>query len=224
MHEAAFRTGDYGDAEALLEAARRRAEADGDQAVEAGVLDGLGWLMHFRALDRDREGADPDAEEVLFQRSLAIRRELGDQAGTAASLFGLALVHQVLRHDSAAAIPYLREALELADAHADALLRSECHRHVGFHYLVAEVKPEEAVHHLRRSLELRHEWGDPRWVPSGTLALGWAELVAGQRAEGIEHIREGAREARDAGLSARRIQAAEDWVRRAEAGEVPFAR
>jgi tetratricopeptide (TPR) repeat protein len=131
MYEAAFRTGDYDDAKAMLTAALRHAEADGDQAVEAGALDGLAWLMHFRALDRDREEADPDAEEALFQRSLAIRRELGDQAGTAASLCGLALAHQVLRQDSAAAIPYLREAMKLADAHADALLRSECHRHVG---------------------------------------------------------------------------------------------
>jgi tetratricopeptide (TPR) repeat protein len=223
MYEGAFRTGEYDDAEAMLTAALRRAEADGDRAVEAGALDQLGWLMHFRVLDRNREGADPEAEEALFQRSLAIRRELGDQAGTAASLFGLALVHQVLRQDSAAAFPYLREAMELADAHADALLRSECHRHVGFHYLVGDVNLEAAVHHLRRSLELRHEWGDPRWVPSGTLALGWAELAAGRRTEGTELIRHAAREARDAGLSERRIQAAEDWVRRAEAGETPFA-
>jgi hypothetical protein len=224
MFEAAFRTGDYGDAETLLEAARRRAEADDDQAAEAGSLDRLAWLMHFRALDRDREGADPDAEEALFQRSLAIRRELGDQAGTAASLFGLGLVDQVLRRDSAAAIPYFREAMELADEHADALLRSECHRHVGFHHCVGDVSPEEAVRHLRISLELRHQWGDPRWVPSGTLALGWAELAAGRRVEGIELIRLAALQAREAGLSTRRIHEAEVWVRRAEAGETPFAR
>ena len=224
MFEAAFRTGDYDDAEALLEAARRRAEADGDRVAEAGSLDRLAWLMHFRALDRNREGADPDAEEVLFERSLAIRRELGDQAGTAASLFGLGLVHQVLRGDSAAAIPYFREAMELADEHADALLRSECHRHVGFHHLVGDVQLEEAVRHLRLSLDLRHRWGDPRWVPSGTLALGWAELAAGRRAEGIELVRQAALQARDAGLTARRIHDAEDWVRRAEAGETPFAR
>jgi hypothetical protein len=37
-------------------------------------------------------------------------------------------------------------------------------------------------------------------------------------------IRQAASEARDAGLSARRIHAAEDWVRRAEEGETPFAR
>ncbi len=85
------------------------------------ALDGLAWLTHFRALDRDREEAHPDAEEALFQRSLAIRRELGDQAGTAASLFGLALVHQVLRQDSAAAIPYLREAMKLAGCRAERL-------------------------------------------------------------------------------------------------------
>jgi tetratricopeptide (TPR) repeat protein len=224
MFEAAFRTGAYDDAESILEEARRRAEADGDRAAEAGTLDRLAWLMQFRALDRDREGADPDAEEALFQRSLAIRRELGDQAGTAASLFGLGLVHQVLRRDSAAAIPYFREAVKLADEHADALVRSECHRHVGFHYLVGDMRPEEAVRHMRRSLELRHQWGDPRWVPSGTLALGWAELAAGRRSEGIEHIRQAAREARDAGLAERRIRDAEDWVRRAEAGEMPFAR
>jgi tetratricopeptide (TPR) repeat protein len=222
MYEGAFRTGDYGDAEMMLEAARRRAEADGDRGALAAAIDRLGWLMHFRALDRDREGADSDAEEALFQQSLDIRRELGDQAGVAASLFGLALVHQVLRQQSAAALPYLREALELAELHADPLLRSECHRHVGFHYLVVEVKPEDAVRHLRRSLELRHQWGDPRWVPSGTLALGWAEFAAGSREEGIEHIRQAARQARAAGLSPRRVEAAEDWVRRAEAGEVPF--
>lgn len=225
LYEAAFRTGDYNGVEALLESARARAEAAGDRAVEAGALDRLGWLLHFRALDRDRSSADADAEEALFQRSLAIWRDIEDRAGTAGSLFGLGLVRQVLRGDGPAAFPYFREALELAEAHADALLRSECHRHMGFHHLAGEEqRPEEAARHLRRSLELRHEWGDPRWVPSGTLALGLAELAAGRRTEGTELIRQAAREARDAGLTVQRIQAAEDWVRRAEAGDVPFAR
>jgi hypothetical protein len=223
MYEAAFRTGDYTDAEWMLEAAQRRAEADGDRATTAGALDRLGWLMHFRALDRNREGADPDAEAALFQRSLAIRRDLGDQAGVAAALFGVGLVHQVLLREPASAFPFFHEAVDLADEHADALLRSECHRHVGFHYLVGDRQPEEAVRHLRRSLELRHEWGDPRWVPSGLLALGWAELVAGRRVEGTELIRQAAHAARASGLSERRIREAEDWVRRAEAGETPFA-
>jgi len=223
MYEAAFRTGDYSNAETMLEATQSRAAAEGDRATEAGALDRLAWLMHFRALDRNREGADPDAEEALFRRALAIQQELGDQAGIAAALFGLGLVHQVLRRDPTAAFAFFQEAVELADQHADALLRSECHRHVGFHYLVGDRQPEQAVWHLRRSLELREEWGDPRWVPSGMLALGWAELAAGRRVEGTELIRHAARAARDAGLSEQRIRDAEDWLHRAESGETPFA-
>lgn len=223
MIEAGFRTGEYDAATELLEAALRRAQADGDRAAEAGALDQLGMLMHFQALDRDREGAEPEAEEALFQRALTIRRELGDQAGVAASLFGVGMVHQVLRRDWATAMPYFREALALAEEHADALLRSECHRHVGFFYVSEDVQPEEALRHLRTSLDLRREWGDPRWVPSGTFVLGMAELAAGRRDEGVGHIRRAVREARDAGLSERRIQSYEDWLRRAEAGETPRA-
>jgi len=223
-HEAAFRDGPYEDARALLEAALQRAQADGDRATEAGALDQLGWLLHFRTLDGDLDGAEPEAERSLFERALAIRRELGDLAGTAASLFGIGLVHQVLRRDWDAAMPCFREALALADEHANALVRSECHRHVGFYFMVEDVRPEEALRHLRISLELREQWGDPRWVPSGTLALGHAELVAGMRAEGIEHIRQAVQQSREAGLSPRRIQSAEDWLRRAEAGETPGSR
>jgi tetratricopeptide (TPR) repeat protein len=217
--DAAFRTGEYGGPEALLQEALRLARADGDRAAEAGTLDRLGWLLHFQALDRDLEGAEPEAEEALFQEALAIRRELGDLAGTAASLFGAGLVHQVLRRDWTAAMPYYREALQLADQHADALVRSECHRHVGFYYAVEDVQPEEAVRHLRTSLDLRERWGDPRWVPSGTFALGMAEVGAGRRSDGIALIRRSIQQARDAGLSERRIRSFEDWLRRAEAGE-----
>jgi tetratricopeptide (TPR) repeat protein len=217
--EAAFRTGEYRGPEVVLREALRLARADGDRATEAGALDRLGWLLHFEALDRDLEGAEPEAEEALFQEALAIRRELGDLAGTAASLFGVGLVHQVLRRDWKAAMPYFREALELADQHADALVRSECHRHVGFYHAFEDVQPEEAVRHLRTSLDLREQWGDPRWVPSGTFALGMAELGADRRAEGIALIRRSVEQGRDAGLSERRIRSFEDWLRRAEAGE-----
>lgn len=219
--EAAFRTGEYERPEQLLRDALRRARADGDRATEAGALDRLGWLLHFQALDGDLDGARPDAEEDLFQQALAIRRELGDPAGIAASLFGVGLVHQVLRRDWNAAMPCFREALDLADRHADPLVRSECHRHVGFYYAIEDVQPEEAVRHLRTSLELREQWGDPRWLPSGTFALGMAELGAGRREEGIALIRRSIEQARDANLSARRIRSFEDWLRRAEAGETP---
>ena len=221
--EAGFRTGEYGRAEAMLDAALERARAAGDRAAEAGALDRLGWLMHLRTLDHGLDGAEPEAERALFERALAIRRELGDAAGVAAALFGIGLVHQVLRRDWETAMPFYREALALAEEHADALLRSECHRHVGFFH-VQHGRPDEGLRHLRISLELREECGDPRWVPSGKLGLGMAELVAGMRAEGVEHIRQAAEQARAAGLSQRQIQSAEDWLRRAEAGETPGTR
>jgi len=221
-YEAGFRSGDYAPAEDLLQEALRRARADGDRATEAGALDRLGWVMHFRALDGNRAEADTEAEESLFQQGLAIRRELGDPAAIAASLFSLSLVHQVLRRDAVAAMPYLWQALDLADAHADALLRSECHRHVGFYYARDDVQPEEAVRHLQISLELRHEWGDPRWIPSGTFVLGMAQLGAGRAAEGVALIRQAVAESRDAGLSEHRTRGMEDWLRRAEAGETPW--
>jgi tetratricopeptide (TPR) repeat protein len=224
LTEAAFRTGEYAGAAALLRAALGRAEADGDRAVEAAALDRLGWLLHFGAIDRGLERADADAEEALFQRALTIRRELGDPAGTAASLFGVGLVHQVLRRDWVTAMPYFREALALAEEHGDELTRSEVHRHIGFSHLVHDGQLDEALRHLRISLDLREQRGDPRWTPSGTLALGQAQLVAGNRAEAVRLLRAAVRQSREAGLRQRRIEQAEDWLRRAESGEVPDLR
>jgi tetratricopeptide (TPR) repeat protein len=222
-NEAAFRTGDFDAAGPLLEEARRRAEAADDRKAEAGALDQLGWLMHFRALAAGIENADPDAEEALFQRALAIRREIGDQAGIAGSLFGLGLVHQVLRGDWEAAMPCYGEALALAEEHGSDLLRSECHRHVGFFYVYIDGQLEEGIRHLQASLDLRERWGDERWTPSGLLALGQAKALAGRRDEALGHFRESVRRAQAAGLSGRYLDAAEEELRRAEAGEPPAA-
>jgi tetratricopeptide (TPR) repeat protein len=222
--EAAFRTGDYADIQTRLQAARVRAGADGDRATKAAALDRLGWLLHFQALDHGVEHADADAEEALFQQALAIRRDIQDPAGVAGSLFGVGLVQQVLRRDWDAAMPYFWEALALADQHGDELTRSEVHRHVGFFYLVNDVQPDRALHHLRISLQLRERHGDPRWIPSGTLALGQGELAAGNRAEAIRRLREAVGQARAAGLRQRRIDQAEEALRRAEAGGPPTHR
>jgi tetratricopeptide (TPR) repeat protein len=217
--EAGFRTGDYEGIKETLEEARDRAVADGDRATEAAAIDRLGMLMHFRALDRDRESADAVAEEALFLQALAIRREIGDPAGTAESLFDVGLVHQVLRRNWDDAMPYFLEAMTLAEEHGDALLRSEVHRHIGFHYMVFDVQPAKALDHLRRSFELRDEYGDPRWIPSGTVAIGLAELVAGNREVTIGQLRLALRQMREVGIHARRIERAEELLRRAESGE-----
>lgn len=224
MIEAAFRTGDYTDAEAMLQSALVRARADGDRFTESAGLDRLGWLMHFQALDQGLDQADADAEEALFQQALAIRRDIEDLAGVAGSLFGVGLVHQVLRRDWDAAMPYYWEALALADEHGDEITRSEVHRHVGFFYLVRDVQPDKARHHLRISQQLREVHGDPRWIPSGTLALGQAELRLGNRAEAVRHLREAVRQAREARLRRERIEAAEESLRRAESEDPPDRR
>jgi pentatricopeptide repeat protein len=217
MLDAAFRTGEYDEAEQIFRELMDRARADGDRALEAAVLDRRGMLMHFQALDGDLEKADSAAEEELFQRALAIRRELDDPAGTAESLFGVGLVHQVLREDWDAAMPYYWEALELAEEHGDLLLRSEVHRHVGFYYAMSDLRSDKALEHLRISHELRAALGDPRWIPGGTIALGIAELADGLREQGLAHVREAVRQAHEAGLSEQRIAWMEQFLRNAEA-------
>jgi tetratricopeptide (TPR) repeat protein len=217
MVEAAFRTGDYEAAERTFQELLTLARADGDRALEAAVLDRQAMLMHFRALDDDLGKADSDGEEALFQQALEIRRDLGDSAGTAESLFGIGLVHQVLRQDWDTAMPYYWEALDLADRHGDLLLRSEVHRHVGFYYATSDLQSDKALEHLRISHELRAELGDPRWIPGGTIALGIAELADGLREQGLAHVRESIDQARQAGLSAHRLAWMQQFLAKAEA-------
>src|SRR5690349_8870971 len=212
MIEAAFRTGDYEAAERTFQELLTRARADGDRTLEAAVLDRQAMLMHFRALDGDLDKADSEGEEALFHQALEIRRDLGDSAGTAESLFGVGLVHQVLRQDWAAAMPYYWEALDLADRHGDLLLRSEVHRHVGFYYAMSDLQSDKALEHLRISHELRAELGDPRWIPGGTVALGIAELADGLREQGLAHVREAVAQAREAGLSPHRVAWMQDFL------------
>ncbi|HEX3593002.1 MAG TPA: hypothetical protein VHV74_25530 [Pseudonocardiaceae bacterium] len=214
LQEAAFRTGAYDEAEELLRGALDRV-AD-DRATEAEILLRLGWLMHFQALDRGRDTTYAAEENSLFQLALAVFRDIGDEGGMAGALFGLGLVRQVLRRDSAGAFPYFREALAHAE-HADLITRSEIHRHIGFHHVVGDVRPDEARSQLRISQRLREEHGDPRWIPSGLAALGEAELGCGDRDAGLRRLRDAVRQARAARLAPGRVASVEETLREAEA-------
>ena len=216
MVEAAFRTGDYPLARQILEAAREHARQEGDRAAEAAALTRLGMLVHFAALGDDLARADWATEERLFQEALAIQREVGDPAGAAESLFGLGLVHQVLRGDWATAMPLYREALILAEQHADEIVRSEVHRHLGFYYVYVAGDTDTGLRHLRMSQVLRERYGDPRRVATGTLALGEAELAAGNRPEALRLLHEAVHQAHAVGLSAQRVGWAEQALRDAE--------
>jgi tetratricopeptide (TPR) repeat protein len=212
--EAYFRTGDYDRVARLLEEALAASREAGSRSAEASTLAQQGLLLHYRAIElapEERAAIDPAAEQQLFERALAIRRELDETEGIAESLFQLGLVHQVLRRDGVTAAPYFHEALELVSAEPDAdpLLRSEIHRHVGFDLLLREQRHDDALDHLRTSLELRRGLAEPGWTVSGLVALAMAERETGRLDDGRAHAREALELARAEGLRERHREAAE---------------
>jgi tetratricopeptide (TPR) repeat protein len=216
---ASFGVGDFDDAQTKLESARQQAVADDDRRIEAAALDKLAMVLHYRALENNRDASHADVEEAMFRQALAMHREIDDLAGVAESLFGVGLVHQVLRRDWGTAMPYFRQALALADQHADAYVRSECYRHVGFYYFAEEHDVDKALEYLHTSQRLREQWGDPRSVSGGTLAIGQIELLAGRHADAAGHLRLAVEQMQRAGVGARHAQEGAEWLRRAEAGE-----
>jgi tetratricopeptide (TPR) repeat protein len=224
LTEAAFRTGEFTEAERLFGEARTLAERDGDREAEALAVGGLGMAHHYRNIAKLVGGttpadADVAVEEDLMRRALAIWQDIGDPAGTARALFGVGLVFQVLRGDWAAAMPFFWQSFGLAEAveeNGDLYGRSEIHRHLGFYYLVEDVRPEEAVRQLGHSLALREKLGDPRRIPSALVALGEAEMAAGDLQRAVELLSRAVAAARDADLLPWRIQDAEENLRKAE--------
>jgi tetratricopeptide (TPR) repeat protein len=224
LADAAFRTGDFGKARELLEAAQSEAAQGADVSEQASAFDALGMLAHYENITTLMGGsavseADIDAEERLFRQALACWQQLGEPAESAQSLFGLGLVYQVLHSDWTTAMPYYWQALGLVAGQqaAEPYLRSEVHRHVGFYFLVEASQPAEAVRHLQISLDLREELADPRRIPSGLVALAEAQLEAGDRDRAIELLGRAVAQSRDAGLLPERIKDAERALAEAEA-------
>jgi tetratricopeptide (TPR) repeat protein len=221
LAEAYLRTGDYDAVDLVAERALARAAASGDRRAEAAALSLQGMTLHFRAIDvpaDQRSTIDPGPEETLFERALAVRRELGDVEGIAESLFQLGLVHQVLRQDLEAGAPCFREALALVERvpDADLLLRSEIHRHVGFDLLLREERHEAALEHLRTSLDLRLQLPERGWAVSALVALSLGERLAGRAEVAVACSREALELARDEDLRPRFLTGAEDALCAAE--------
>jgi hypothetical protein len=225
LTEASFRTAHFADAERLFTEARDLAARDGDRDGEALAITGLGMTWHGRNITRLVDGAalsdaDVAAEEELMRRALDAWRETGNAAGAARALFGVSLVFQVLRRDWDAGMPYLWQAFGLAEAveeSGDLYGASEIHRHLGFYYLHKDVRPREAVRQLGHSLALRERLGDLRRVPSALVALGQAELAAGDPRRAAEFLYRAAELAHAADLLPWRIRDAEQTLAEAEA-------
>ena len=225
LTEASFLTAEFAEAERLFTEARDLATRDGDLQCEALAITGLGMTSHGRNIMRLADGAAPSdadvaAEEELMRRALAAWQETGDAAGTARALFGVSLVFQVLRRDWDAGMPYLWQAFGLAEAveeSGDLYGASEIRRHLGFYYLYKDVRPGEAVRQLGHSLALRERLGDLRRVPSALVALGRAELAAGDPRHAAGFLFRAVELARAAGLLPWRIREAEQALAEAEA-------
>ena len=225
LTEASFLTAEFAEAERLFTEARDLATRDGDRKCEALAITGLGMTSHGRNIMRLADGAAPSdadvgAEEELMRRALAAWQETGDAAGTARALFGVSLVFQVLRRDWDAGMPYLWQAFGLAEAveeSGDLYGASEIRRHLGFYYLYKDVRPGEAVRQLGHSLALRERLGDLRRVPSALVALGRAELAAGEPRRAAGFLFRAVELARAAGLLPWRIREAEQALAEAEA-------
>jgi tetratricopeptide (TPR) repeat protein len=216
--DAAFISDDYERAENLLTAAHDEAVRLGDDATRATVTCRLGMVMHYRALQDEITEQATVAEEALFHEALDVGRSLDDANVITEALFGLGIVHQVLRSDWPAAMPYFREALSLVDAGAgDLLTQAEVHRHMGFYYLVENVLPAKAVDHLETSLRLRERHGDQRRLPTAYLALGRAHIAAGRHDNGVHLLRQAAQTMRSEGFKPFWVELCEDVVRDAEA-------
>jgi len=229
--DAGFQTGDFAPARELLGQAQEQAASAADTVSLASALNGLAMVAHHENLMLLIGGGVPAdseiaAEEQLFRRALAEGQQSGDAACTAHSLFGLGLVFQVLRQDWMTAMPFYWQALGLVTAPGSDVgryLRSEVHRHVGFYFAVEDVQPREAVRHLQISLDLREELGDPRYIASGLLALGEAELSAGNPDRAVELLTKAVDLARAEKLLPHRLEDAERALRDARAARDPAA-
>jgi tetratricopeptide (TPR) repeat protein len=224
LTEASFLTADFAEAERLFTEARDLAAGEGDRDAEALAISGLGMTRHGRNVallvgGTKLSDTDVAAEEELMRQALAAWQESGDAAGTARALFGMSLVFQVLRRDWEAGMPYLWQAFGLAEAveESDLYGASEIHRHLGFYYLYKDVRPKEAVRQLEHSLKLREQLGDLRRVPSALVALGQAELAAGDPRRAAGFLYRAAELARAGSLLPWRIQDAETTLAEAEA-------
>jgi hypothetical protein len=223
--EGSFRTGDFAEAERLFTDARELAARDGDGECAALAVTGLGITAHSRNINLLADGgklSDDDiaGEESLMRDALAAWEKTGNAAGTARALWGLSLVFQVLRHDWNGGMTYLWPAFGLAEAveeAGDLYGASEIHRHVGFYYLYRDLRPAEAVRRLGQSLALRERIGDLRRVPSALVALGHAELAAGDARRAAACAYRAVELARAGGLLEWRLRSAEEILAKADA-------
>jgi tetratricopeptide (TPR) repeat protein len=211
--EAAYRTGDFAAVEALLYEALAAAAAEGDCRAEADAVDQVGLLAYRRAaqLPRDEQwSADVEQIRQLFERALAIRREIGDHRGVAESLFNIGRLLQVLRRDGDAASRLLEQALAMLQPANAPVLLGDIHLHIGAHVQHWGSGPGAAMPHYERTVELWRAHADPALLVVALVTLAWCELQAGRLNRAVEHAGEAVDLAHASGMRDRYVRRAED--------------
>jgi tetratricopeptide (TPR) repeat protein len=172
-----------GDADALIEADRVV------DALEAATALARGKVRHRRFLhERDRPDTTPvedPAELPLFERALELYRALGDGRGEAEALFWIGCLHQVVRHDNAAAVPLLERSAQTDDPST----RSEALRHLGIAAFAAG-RLDEARERLEESSRLRRIAGALPGVASNLVGLAYVAAAQNRRADAFAALDE----------------------------------
>ncbi len=155
-----------------LQRAMDLASADGGAAL-AGVAHGLGVLMDARG--------EPDAARRLFERSLAIWRELGDRDMQARELnsLGIALHHL---GDLEAARPLLEESIAIARDLGNQVRLAAGLTNLG-QLESAAGNFDRATQALREALRIDNEQGDLLGIALDHQSLALVSLRAGRPAE-----------------------------------------
>jgi tetratricopeptide (TPR) repeat protein len=162
-------------------------------AVEAELALARGRIIHGRFLQQREEDPslareDPD-ELTLFERAAELYRALGDARGEGEALFWVGCFHQLVRRDNAAAVPVLRQSLELATRAGDKATMAEDLRHLG----IADHRDgqlDTAREHLEESSRLWRETGRLPGVASNLVGLTYIAAAQGRRDDALALIEE----------------------------------
>jgi hypothetical protein len=189
----------FGGDASVLQTAERELDA-----VEADLALARGRILHARFLQERHE--DPH-ELALFQRAAQLYHKLGDLHGEAEALFWIGAFHQVVRQDTALAVPTLDRSRELASQIGDKLTLSYALRHLGFaEHAAGRLGP--ARHMLEESTRLRREVGFPPGVAANLVGLAYVAAADNRRDDALSLLHEANQiaEASDAQAILRQIE------------------
>jgi tetratricopeptide (TPR) repeat protein len=191
-----FERADILNEQALFSGSAEARERAGRELVraEARLLQEQGRILHGKFL-ADRGAEDP-RELELFERSLKLAREAGDERLESWARFWIGIVHQVVRDDHDSSLQHFQSAYDWAKANDDSLLRSYAIRHLGFAWY-EQGRKEDGLRALEESVDLRRRDGFLPGVAAGLLTLG--ELAAEEgRADDARRLLAEAKEAANA--------------------------